>query len=128
MRAFTAGELSRMQRTQNAAMMDTVQHLQRIAVVDRYNLDSETFTPGPSYPGGFDPDPSTEGMEASQVAQAEVKLRMPLSVDGVIANADRLRITHRFGVALDTPQDFEVVGLPERGPSGLVFNLKRVTV
>jgi hypothetical protein len=126
-RPFSAGELSRMQGTQESAMMDTVQRLERSVVKDQYNADSETFTPGTSYPGGFDPDPSTEGMAASEVAMMDAKLRMPLSVDGVIGTGDRVRITHRFGVALDSPPDFEVVGLPERGPSGLVLTLKRVT-
>lgn len=108
-------------------MMDTALHLQRSVVNDRYNRPSETFTPAQSYRCGFDPDPSTEGMNATEAAMMDARLRLPILLDEVIANTDRLRITHRFGVVVDSPVDFEIVGLPERGPSGLVFTLKRVT-
>lgn len=127
MRAFTATELSRMQATQQSAMQDTAQHLQRTTTTDAYNRPVETFTPRLSYSCGFAPNPSQEGMENSQVPMADATLRIPLSVESVIDTDDRLKITHRFGVALAAPETFEIIGQPERGPSGLVYNLKRMT-
>lgn len=127
MRSFTTTELSRMQATQESAMQDTCQHLQRSTVADSFNLPAETFTAMLSYRCGFEPASLDEGMEVTEVAMVDAKLRLPLSVESVITNVDRLKITHRFGVAWAEQPVFEIVGKPERGPSGLVYNLKRLT-
>jgi hypothetical protein len=39
-----------------------------------------------------------------------------------------VRVTHRYGVALVTPELYEVVGLPQRGPSGFVAEIRREMV
>lgn len=49
--------------------------------------------------------------------------------DGVdITTKDRIKITHRHGEALATPDLFEVVSVPYRGPSGVQLELRRVEV
>lgn len=128
MRTFSSRELTDMQATQEAAMMDICQHLQRYIEDDDYNNKVETFIPGESYACGLDENPKgPEAMEGTQVVMVDAKLRLSIDVDGVIANTDRIRITHRFGVALASTRDYEIVGVQRRGPSGLVFNLRKVT-
>lgn len=128
MRTFSAQELAGMAGTQESAMMDTCQHLQRFVEPDGYNNPAETFIAGASYPCGLDEAPKDrEAMDGTQVVMMDAKLRMSLDLEGVIANVDRLRITHRFGVALATPRDYEIIGAPRRGPSGMIFALRKVT-
>ena len=117
-----------MASTQEDAMMDTCQHLQRFTEVDDYNNAKPTYIAAESYSCGLDEAPKDrEAMDGTQVVMMDAKLRMSIDVDGVIANVDRLRITHRFGVALTTPRDYEIIGAPRRGPSGLIFALRKVT-
>jgi hypothetical protein len=128
MRAFSAQELAGMEATQEGAMMDTCLHLQRFTEADDYNNPTSTYIAGASYPCGLDEAPrDREAMDGTQVVMMDAKLRMSIDVDGEISNADRLRLTHRFGVALATPRDYEIIGAPRRGPSGLVFALRKVT-
>lgn len=128
MRAFSAQELSDMQATQEAAMLDTCVHLQRYEEEDDYNNPVETFIPGDSYACGLNEKPKDrEAMVGTQVVVIDAELRMSLDVESTIANTDRMRITHRFGVALATPRDYKIVGAPRRGPSGLIFKLLKVT-
>jgi hypothetical protein len=128
MRAFSAQEIAGMASTQEGAMMDTCQRLQRYTEADDYNNPKQTFIAGASYSCGLDESPrDREALDGTQVVMMDAKLRMSLDLEGVIANVDRLRITHRFGVALATPLDYEIIGAPRRGPSGLVFALRKVT-
>lgn len=128
MRAFSSEELSRMQSTQEDAMQDTCVLLTRSeASTDEYNLPVVEWTESdPISCGlGFESPDREEGMDLAEVAMAEPKLRLPIDTD--ITNVDRVRMTYRFGVALDTALTFELVGNPTRGPSGLVVQLKAVT-
>lgn len=128
MRAFSSGELSRLQATQETAMQDECQILDRTApTTDDYGLPEETFTPGSALACGFRPVVKEESMGESQVAMIDAELRLPLSAEGDIASVDRIKITKRFRVTINPQPVYEVVGLPERGPSGLVLNLKLVT-
>jgi hypothetical protein len=115
-----------MQGTQESAMMDTCVLLERSTYEDNLGLPVETFTPDSSYSCGFDPDPSTEEMDESEVAMMDAALRLPLEAESDLANVDRIRLTDRFGVAI-TSVDYEIIGRPERGPSGLVVKLALVT-
>jgi hypothetical protein len=73
---------------------------------------------------------NTEAMlksaEGTQVPMFDGSLRLPLATD--ISGLDRVRITHRFGVAVDDGELLEIVGEPRRGPSGLYANVKRVQI
>lgn len=127
MRQFTTTELSRMQATQQSAMQDTCQHLARTTTADSFGLPSETFTAALSYACGFEPVSKDEAMEQTEVPMVDARLRLPLSVESVIASVDRLKLTKRFGISLTPQPVFEIIGQPERGPSGLVYNLRRLT-
>jgi len=130
MRLFTTTELSRMQGTQTAAMQDTV-------ILESYTGGAGTSPYGYGYShsyadsvavaAGLDMAPSREVMEAGQVALPDARLRLSLATAGYVANVNRVRVTHRYGVLLSTPLVYDVIGLPERGPSGLQLNLRLAT-
>ncbi len=128
MRHFTTAELSRLQSTQVSAMQDT-------CILQTYTAASASSAYGYGYGGGYsdtvpvacglDMSPSREVMEGAQIALPDARLRLPLGTS--IINVDRVRVTHRYGVALSTPLVYDVIGLPERGPSGLQLNLRLAT-
>ena len=55
-----------------------------------------------------------------------VRARIPISYYDNIDQNDRLILTKRVGDTLTTPETYEIQGFLERGPAGLVVNLKRV--
>lgn len=124
MRHFSATELARMQAAQTSAMQDTGVRLAYSATTDAYGNPVASYTPGTPGPCGFDPTNDDEVQESGQVVTAEAAIRLP--IDTVLDPRDRWRITHRFGVAV-TAMDYEIIGLPQRGPSGLVLKVRKVT-
>ncbi len=128
MRTFSAQELADMQATQESAMMDTCQHLDRYTEDDDYNNPTETFIAGESYACGLNEKPKDrEAMDGTQVVIIDAELRLSLDAEGVFESHDRVRMTYRFGVALSNTRDYEVIGAPRRGPSGLLLKLRNVT-
>jgi hypothetical protein len=125
MRVFTATELSRMQVTQDSAMMDSCKILAYSAVADDYGNAAETYTAGDEMDCGFDPTANREVMDDTQVVITDVAL-LRLPIDTVVSNLDRIQITKRHGVAV-TAETYEIIGNKERGPSGLVLKLRLVT-
>lgn len=124
MRHFTTAELNAMQATQVAAMQDRAVLEVRSAGTSDYGY-GHSYQDGATTVCGLHMSPSREVMEAGQVAMPDARLRLPLGT--ALANVDRVRVTHRFGVALATPLVYDVIGLPERGPSGLQLNLRLAT-
>ena len=128
MEAFAEAELAGMQSAQEAAMMDTcVLQVWSSGSADAYGQRVETWTDGAALACGFNPKGGREvpGPEASPIiTDASVRLPIDTSVD----RKDRVKVTHRFGVALGAAQVFEVVGEPRRGPSGLQLDLRKVTL
>lgn len=125
---FDADDLTFMQATQEAAMQDTCVLLRYTELdPDVYGNVRHQYEEGDSSDCGFDPTASNEVMEGTQVAVTDAVVRLPIALHGQIDQFDRVKITHRFGVALDSPPTYELIGLPERGPSGLVVNLRLVT-
>ena len=122
MTGLRPGELTGLQVTQEGHMMDTCVRLVYAAATDAYGIPQPTYTPAAtSLACGFNPS-SREMM--NQVPDVEAVLRLP--ADTVLDNRDRIRITYRFGTAV-TNEDYEIAGLPRRGPSGLLVPLKKVT-
>jgi hypothetical protein len=64
-------------------------------------------------------------MDGTEVVLTDAVLRLP--IDSVVTNVDRVQVTHRYGEMLLTPWTFAVIGMPRRGPSGLLLNLRLVT-
>jgi hypothetical protein len=127
-REFSAEELAGMQATQESAMQDECVHLQYTSgSTDDYGFPMPTYSEASTYDCGFDPSAREEGMEGTEVAMMDAAVRLPLVAESAISATDRIKITKRFGMALVNPLTYDIVSLPERGPSGLVMNLRLVT-
>jgi hypothetical protein len=77
---------------------------------------------GPTISCGVDHKTATESLNG-EVVGTEVILRLPIETQ--ICQVDRVRITHRHGL-LVAEDDYELLGQPMRGPSGLVVRVKKV--
>lgn len=125
MRGFTAGELGRMEDAQEAAMMDTcVRLMYSEGEEDEYGKLAVDFIEDVELDCGFDPSARPEAMDGAEVVMADAVMRLPMGTE--LDHRDRLRVTERFGVLVEEPEVFEVIGVAERGPSGLVLRLRRV--
>ena len=63
-----------------------------------------------------------------EVSEILVRCRLPLSYYDDIDQSDRIILTDRFDDAdYPAPETYEIQGFPERGPAGLIINLKRVS-
>jgi hypothetical protein len=132
MRAFSIAELSSMQATQVAAMMDCCDIMTHTpGAADERGLPAVTYpVSATGVPCGFEHSKTDrEFMGATragtQVPTYDGSLRLPINT--VITERDRVRITARFGVTETTPTIYEVVGLPRKGPSGLYVRLNKLT-
>lgn len=132
---FSPGELAMMQATQTAHMQDEgVVYTYAPTTVDAYNLPVAVYTANCCTACGFKPA-TNEVQRSGEVALVNAQLRLPIST--VIGEHDLFLLTKRYGVALTdtskvngssvTGQLFAVFGPAERGPSGLVVELKQVT-
>lgn len=96
------------------------------SATDDYNLPAPSYVPrGEAVPCGLNPRQGDEALRERYVTTGGASLRLPLGTP--IDASDRVRITHRYGEALDDPLLYEVVGSAERGASGLVVQLEQVT-
>ena len=122
---FSPGELQDMQGVQEAHMMDTCLIAEPAKTTGTYNLqvDGWNWAQAEESDCGFDASPSKELLD--QVPSSTAVVRLPIAT--VISHQARIRITHRFGVSLDTPVTFDVIGTPRQGPSGLLVWLANVT-
>jgi hypothetical protein len=128
MRSFTTTELTRMQSSQETAMQDTCQVLAYSSTTDAYNNPVPTWTPGAAIACGLEHLDPEEVQDTGLVPLIEARVRLPLDTALDALGRDRIRVTHRYGAALVTAQEFEIVGPPRRGPSGLVVDLHTVVL
>lgn len=124
MRAFGSEELERLGLTQVAAMQDRCVLEVASSAPNAYGY-GQAYSDGAAPACGLHMSPSREVMESGQVAMPDARLRLPLGTN--VTGVDRVRITHRYGALLSTPLVYDVIGLPERGPSGLQLNLRLST-
>lgn len=117
-------ELARLQAAQVSSLMDTCVLMQYTTIGETtYGTPVERWLDCGSYPCGFRPTVRRELLGQSEVPEAEAELR--LSINTAVEHVERIRLTHRYHVAI-TPEEYDVVGEPKRGPSGLVLLLKKV--
>lgn len=127
MRYFTTAELSRMQGTQDSAMQDTCQIGVYSRTQDGYGAPVPTYTYGTAIVCGFDPKGGQENWRRDMTpVHVDATVRLP--IDTSLETTDRIKIVTRFGVTLSDPMVFEIIQIAQRGPSGLVLDLKEVTV
>jgi hypothetical protein len=106
-------------------MADVCSILTRGISTDGYGDEVETFSPGSAVICGFKATSKREVQEQGQIVMAEAELRLPIGT--AVTSKDRVRLTYRLGTLLASPVDYEVIGHPYQGPSGLLLTLRRVT-
>lgn len=122
MKKFTADELAKMQGTQVESLQDTC-IIQAYALTQGdYGEEVDTYTDGSTIACGLNMTPSRESRRADMnVERIDATIRLPLGTS--VKTTDRIKVTHRFGVAI-TALIFEVIGAIRRGPSGLQVDLE----
>lgn len=124
MRAFTDPELARLRATQEAAMQDRCVVQAYSSEPDEYGNPTVTYTAGDEIACGVEQVSPREVKGTGEVPVIQAKLRLPIGT--VIDPRDRIQVMTRYGEALTTPQEFEIAGPVQQGPSGLVLNLRIV--
>jgi hypothetical protein len=56
------------------------------------------------------------------VFKTDAGVRLPSN--SVVTELDRIKITHRYGTALQTPLVFEIISPIKQGPTGIVLDLQ----
>ena len=132
MSSFSSDELSRMQAAQSSAMMDTCLLREYVSVDghNEYGVPIRKWVDRGVFSCGFDPAPQAEanvpaGEGDTQVPMELGMVRLPHGTD--VENLDRVIITHRYGVLLDEPMEYNVIETPREGPSGITVRVELVT-
>lgn len=121
---FTAAELADMQATQSGHMMDTCL-IQVFAAgsVNAWNVPASGYTNGSAIFCGYEAVSGDEMQGETEVVEIDGRFRLPFGT--AVKPTDRIKLTHRHGVAV-TAEYYEIVGQARRGPSGLVVDVVRV--
>lgn len=122
---FTATDLTSMRDMQDAHMQDTCVIQACTQTKDSYGQLVETFTDGSAIACGLD---MRSGSERRNVENVLLTYDATLRLDITQAPAviDRIKVTKRFGEALDTALIFGIQGPIQRGPSGIRLLLERI--
>lgn len=95
------------------------------AAADGYGQMVVTYVDGAAIACGYKSEGGQEKRRRDgTVLVTDATLRLPLTAS--IGVKDRVKLTKRYGVTLGTALVFEVVGLPQPGPTGYVVELKAV--
>lgn len=128
MRPFSTGELGRLKNTQQGAMQDTCGlYTLSVSSTDDFNQPVRTYVLAATVDCGVELAAAAEVMGETQVPEYDAKIRLPVAQFSVIENVDRITVTHRYGIELDIAWEFEIIGPPRLGPSGVVVECKLVT-
>lgn len=122
---LSVAELTSMQVAQVDHMNDTCIIRAYGSTTDENNMPKPTYAAGAPMACGFRARTPKEVLQRAEVAMSDGDVRLPVGT--TLDRRSRIRITHRYGQALSPAQDYEIVGEPLRGPSGLVVLLKRAT-
>lgn len=127
MRPATLVQLSRMQDHAEESMWDTcqVQEYNGLATDDYGHPSPNYYLRWPVIACGYSASARKEIMAGTQVVLTDAVARLPIAT--TLDNRDRIKVTHRHGVALDPQPVYEIIGEPARGPSALVLYLRLVT-
>lgn len=114
-----------LQITVNRTLLDLCKLLTHTeGATNDYGYATETYSEDIAYtPCGFAylrMDEST--FTAYEAPEAEASLRLAAGTD--ITNVDRVLLTHKQGIELDTPLTFDVVGEPKVQRTGVTLLLK----
>ena len=108
-------------------MWDTCQVLEYngLATDDYGQPSPDYYLRWPVVACGYNANARKEVMVETQVVLTDAVVRLPIAT--VLDNRDRIKITHRHGVALDPKPTYEIIGEQARGPSAIQVNLRLVT-
>ena len=125
--AFSSRELNAMKAAQEAHMMDRCKILAwSVGSADAFGRKSATYTAGSEIACGFNfANRTVEVQGESDVVLIDGHVRLPSGT--TVSSKDRIRITKRFGSAV-TNVDYEIIGEPRLGPSGLRLDIRKVPV
>lgn len=128
MMPLSAGELAAMRAAQSASLMDRGVILAKVeGSTDDYGMPGEPeYVLTQEVPCGYKAVQGREVMDGANVVELTGILR--LAHGTVISSVDRFRLTHRYGERLLEPVTFSIIGSPMPGPSGVVCQLRRVTI
>lgn len=122
---FESGELEGMREAQEDFMMDTCQIGRSIAAQDAYHAATEQHVWSTEVDCGLEMSAGTFRRTPDlELVIYDGILRLAHDTD--ISAGDHVRITKRFGTAIDPFLEFEVMSPARVGPSGLRVLLKEV--
>jgi head-tail adaptor len=121
---FDDNELAGLRAAQESHMSDTCQVGVRSLSPDAFGELIETYTYGSSIRCGVGPAPPSETLNPdATIVRDDRKIRLPSGT--AIDATSRVRVTHRLGGLLATPEVYDVQGTPFEGPSGVEATCRR---
>lgn len=122
---FDQSELDQMRVDQTSHFMDTcVIRRKSAGSADTFGEKKITYTEESTpTPFGLKYLRVSEVNTDKTVVQVDAEGRFSLSTS--LGIEDQIKVTKRFGETLTSPVYFQIVGVPRRGPSGLVVSLKK---
>lgn len=124
---LTQDELDLMAGTAEESMIDTCVLMTATTTYDVVGGAVQTWTDGAPTECGveFTSERRQESIEVAGVRyDVDATVRLPLAVTPT--SLQRIRVTHRYGVALTTAWLFEVLGTVRRGPTANVVKVRQV--
>jgi len=123
---LTDDEMNWMKEVQDAHMMDMGKvRTFSAGTVNGYGIPANSWVDGVEIACGFQFANRTDEVQGeTDVVVIDAKLRLLHGT--AITSQDRFLLMRRMGVVLPTAENYEVVGQPRQGPSGLYIDLARV--
>ncbi len=123
---FTDKELDEMAEDQEAHMLDTCKIQSRVLTGNDFGEQVESWpVDGEETICGLEMSPGSERHTAEgNTIQYDAILRLPLETQ--INPVDRVKITKRFGVRLETALVYEIMSPIQQGASGIRYALRRL--
>ena len=120
-------QLSHFRERQALSLMDTCHRLVYSSSQNDYNETITVWTENNTdIPCGLDMRPGEErNRDKDVVVSYDATIRLALTV--ALDEKDKIKITKRFGEAIATIE-FEIAAPAQRGPSGLRYLLKKISI
>ena len=122
-----SNQLSLFRERQAVSLMDTCHRLVYSRTYNDYNEPVEIWTESNTdIPCGLDMRPGEErGRDKDTIVSYDATLRVSLTT--AFVEKDKVKITKRFGESI-TAIEFEINSPAQRGPSGIRFLLKKISL
>lgn len=123
-------QLEHFRERQLVGLMDVCHRLAHSSITNDYNEEISTWTDDEiDLPCGLDQRSGNERQRTQDtVLQHDATIRLTIEDGETFAVKDKVLIVRRFGELLDTSIEYEIVSPAQRGPSGIRYLLKKVSV